>query len=180
VVNFVNDSHESATSPRAKKNAWAFIALFGASVVLVYVWFGFNVVMTDVLGIPHEARSATVSHRESFAGALPYPTPWWVGALLVAGFAVLLASSWKRENQMHELNLNAKFIFRITPGMIALASVFVAIGCVTLGMYYTPDTLSPWYFLAAASVGVAAVSQARKVHQDRENRLPTAQRRNRG
>jgi hypothetical protein len=169
MVNFLNAPPRETSSPRAKKNAWVFLALVAASLVLIYIWFGFNVVMTDVLDIDREPRSATVSHRESYAGLLPFPTPWWVGALLVASFAGLLASSWKKENQIHDFTLNAKLIFRITPGMIALASVAVGLGFVMLGLYYTPDTLfSPWYFLSVASLIVGAVAQARKVAQRRD------------
>ncbi|PRY68112.1 hypothetical protein B0I08_105277 [Glaciihabitans tibetensis] len=169
-------------STRAGKlNAYALMALVGASVVLIYLWLPFNFIMTDVLEIPREPRTAIVSHRASYAGILPYPTPWWVGALLVAAYALLLAASWKRENQIHGFTPGAKVIVRITPGMIVFFTIFLALGCVTLALYYTPgEVFSPWHFVSVAALGVAAAANARRRQQDREDHRPRGAAKRRG
>ncbi|WP_146134392.1 hypothetical protein [Glaciihabitans tibetensis] len=153
----------------AKSNARAFVLLVAAIVLLVYIWLPFNFVMAAVLGTVGEGRTPADTHLDAYAGVLPYPTPWWVGALLVLGLATLVASCWKPEHQVHR-NAAGIVVSEVRLGMVAFLALALAVGSIALSLYYTPgQPFSPWFFVAAGAVAVAAAAQLRKMRLTRKD-----------
>jgi predicted branched-subunit amino acid permease len=159
----------TADARAAKRNARAFPLLVAAVGVLVYLWLPFNFVMAAVLGTVRDDRTSADTHLDAYAGVLPYPTPWWLGALLVVAFAALVASSWKPERQVYRDAAGA-VVSQVRLGMVVLFAMAFAVGSIALGLYYTPgQPFSPWYFVAAGASAVAAVAQFRKAQLNRGN-----------
>jgi hypothetical protein len=152
------DSAEQRSARHANLLGNALLILGGGVVIVINLWLLFNMIMVEVLGIPRPESTAAVPYRDAVKGLLPYPTPWWVGALIVATLAGLLFSSWKRE---HTSTTDYLEVRRFVKLIVVIAAVF-AVGCINLAMYYTPgDPLSPWHFIAVVAAGVTVVAHLR-------------------
>ena len=141
-------------------------ALLGISFLSVTaLWFAINTALVGVMDIPLREVPDGSQWRQGFVGVIPFPTPWWIGAVMVLGYAALMVQSWKPSRDQ-----GVRAPVRIAAFLMAFATWFFAGTALAAATYFgEPDEPSVgWLFVATGAAGIAVVATGRAIFERRQ------------